>query len=194
MLPVRAERFYNISVASWPEDAPERAVVPTGDVFRAAYERHAAEILRFAIRCTGRRDVAEELTSEAFLKMYVNREHVDMERAGAWLTATVKNMAIDYWRRMEVERRPENLLAASRPLHSDPEVGRLREMLGHPALKAEHRVCLTLHYVHGMENKEITAHTGMSANQVKSALQYGLRLLRKAFGAEGDKRKEDESE
>ena len=168
----------------------QHAVPLQDEAFRAAYERHAPEILRYAIRCTGRRDIAEELTSEAFLKMYVHRQHVDWPRAGAWLTAAVKNMAIDYWRRMEVERRSENLLAASRPLHSNPDVDRLREILSHPALKAEHRVCLTLHYVHGMENREITQHTGLSQNQVKSALQYGLRLLRKALGVE-DARKED---
>jgi DNA-directed RNA polymerase specialized sigma24 family protein len=56
-------------------------------------------------------------------------------------------------------------------------------MLEHPSLKPEHRVCLTLHYVHGMENREITSYTGLTANQVKSCLQYGLKLLRKAFGA-----------
>ncbi|MBI4909295.1 MAG: sigma-70 family RNA polymerase sigma factor [Acidobacteria bacterium] len=176
------------------DQVSQRHALPLQDeAFRAAYDRHASEILRYAIRCTGRRDIAEELASEAFLKMYVHRQHVDFNRAGAWLTAAVKNMAIDYWRRMEVERRPENLLAASRPLVSNPEVDRLREILGHPALKVEHRVCLTLHYVHGMENREITQHTGLSQNQVKSALQYGLRLLRNAYRAE-DRRKEDDSE
>lgn len=154
------------------------------EAFRAAYDRHASEILRYAIRCTGRRDIAEELTSEAFLKMYMNREHVDWDRAGGWLTTTVKNLSIDYWRRMEVERRPENVLALTPSSEQRERVGHLEEILGHPSLKAEHRVCLTLHYVHGMENKEITQHTGLSANQVKSALQYGLRLLRKAFRAE----------
>jgi RNA polymerase sigma-70 factor (ECF subfamily) len=147
--------------------------------FRAIYERHAAEILRFAIRYTGRREVAEELTSEAFLKMYQYRDRVDPERAAAWLTATVKNLAIDYWRHADTERRH---LQASRPEAELSPERRWEELLAHPSLKAEHRACLTLHYVHGMERKEISSHTGLTDNQVKSCLQYGLKLLRSAFG------------
>lgn len=150
-----------------------------GGDFRRAYEEHAAAVLRYAIRCTGRREIAEELTSEAFLRMYQHRHEVDMPRAGAWLTTTVKNLAMDYWRRQEVERRA----GLERPVEApaSPLEGNWEDLLDHPSLKAEHRLCLTLHYVHGMEGKEITSHTGLTANQVKSSLQYGLKLLRKAF-------------
>lgn len=161
---------------------PERYAIAGGD-FRAVYERHAAEILRYAIRCTGRREIAEELTSEAFLKMYQHRAQVDFSRAAAWLTMAVKNLAIDYWRRLEVERRAGNAQAAAGPDHALPRGRDWEELIEHRSLKPEHRVCLTLHYVHGMANKEITSHTGLSENQVKSSLQYGLKLLRHAFGS-----------
>jgi DNA-directed RNA polymerase specialized sigma24 family protein len=51
------------------------------------------------------------------------------------------------------------------------------------SLKPEHRVCLTLRYLHGMNRSEIATHTGLTENQVKSCLQYGLQLLRKALDA-----------
>ena len=157
---------------------------------RAVYERHAAEILRYAIRCTGRREIAEELASEAFLRLHQNRERVDFSRVAAWLTTAVKNLAIDYWRRVEVERRAENLGGSATLQHSGQlsasDEERWEDLLEQPSLKAEHRVCLTLHYVHGMANKEIAGHTGLTENQVKSALQYGLKLLRKAFGAKDE--------
>jgi RNA polymerase sigma-70 factor (ECF subfamily) len=150
-----------------------------GEEFKRAYERHGAEILRYAIRCTGRRDIAEDITSDAFLKMFQHREQIDFSRAGAWLTAVVKRMSIDYWRRVELERREQNRA----PEHTWPLEQPWEKMLGHPSLNAEHRICLTLRYVHGMEAKEITSHTGLAENQVKNALQYGLKLLRKSFGA-----------
>jgi RNA polymerase sigma-70 factor, ECF subfamily len=150
-----------------------------GIEFRRVYERHVSEILRYAIRCTGRREIAEEITSDAFLKMYQHRHQIDLSRAGAWLTTTVKNMAIDYWRRMEVERRVE--LTRAQPEEACFIDQPWEQMLQHPSLKSEHRVCLTLRYVHGMDAKEIASHTGLTENQIKNALQYGLKLLRQAL-------------
>lgn len=154
--------------------------------FRTLYDLHAPAILRYAIRCTGRREIAEEIASEAFLKLYENLDRVESARAGGWLTTAVKNLSVDHWRRIELERRESGLLAATAgaapfpaPFYSEFE-----ELIGHPSLKPEHRVCLSLHYKHGLANKEITSHTGLTENQVKSALQYGLKLLRRALGSE----------
>jgi len=162
-------------------DAPAAGVSEAE--FRKIYERHAAELLRYAIRCVGRREIAEEITSEAFLRLHQNRQVIDGERAAAWLTATLKNLAADYWRRTEVERRHLNMTGYE---ETAAEItGGWEDLLRDPALKPEHRVCLTLHYVHGMDRKEISSHTGLADNQVKSCLQYGLRLLRKSHGAGG---------
>ena len=48
----------------------------------------------------------------------------------------------------------------------------------HADLKPAHRACLILRYAYGMERSEIARATGMTEMQVKSALQYGLQLLR----------------
>ncbi len=148
--------------------------------YAVLFERHAAEILRYAIRCAGRREIAEELASEAFMRMYQNRDRIDPTRAAAWLTTTVKNLATDYWRKNALERRYS--AALTRPEVQPPSQGAWEEMLREPALKPEHRACLILHYMHGMERREIASHTGLSENQVKSCLQYGLKLLRKSWG------------
>jgi RNA polymerase sigma-70 factor (ECF subfamily) len=55
-------------------------------------------------------------------------------------------------------------------------------MLESGDLKQVHRVCLLLRYVHGMTRAEIAAQTGLTEMQVKGHLQYGLTLLRKAYG------------
>ncbi len=157
--------------------------IPDG-AFPEIYERHVAEVLRYAIRCAGRREIAEELTSEAFLKLYAHRQNVDPSRAIAWLMTTVKNLAIDHWRRAEVERRTASQVQVKAPAVEWPagmERPTFQKLLTEAHLKPEHRVCLTLHYVHGMDRQEITSHTGLTPNQVKSSIQYGLRLLREAL-------------
>jgi RNA polymerase sigma factor (sigma-70 family) len=151
---------------------------------RALYESHRPEILRYAVRCAGRREVAEELTNEAFLRMLQNREAIDAGRAAAWLTTTVKHLATDYWRRQSLERKHALSLVGREP----EAAANWPELLQSASLNAEHRACLTLHYVHGMQRKEIVSHTGLTEHQVKNCLQYGLALLRKAMGRSGESR------
>ena len=51
-----------------------------------------------------------------------------------------------------------------------------------PDLKPVHRTCVMLRYVYGMTRTEIAKQTGLSETQVKGHLQYGLKLLRQAYG------------
>ncbi len=41
---------------------------------------------------------------------------------------------------------------------------------------------MMLRYVHGMTREEIAGKTGLSETQIKGHLQYGLKLLRQAYG------------
>ena len=150
----------------------------------AVYEHHASEVLRCAIRCTGRREIAEEIASEAFLRLHREWDRIDGATRVAWLMSVVKHLATDYWRHLRVERQyGERCAATTKALSNNPEADSL--LLDHESLKREHRVCLELRYRCGMTRGEIAAHTGLTDNQVKSCLQYGLRLLR---GIEGWRR------
>ena len=154
--------------------------------FDCIYERHASEVLRYAIRCTGRREIAEEIASEAFLRLHREWERIDPSTTAAWLMSVVKRLAVDYWRHLRVERQhSERCIAETNLFLSSQEEESF--LLHHEALKPEHRVCLELRYGRGMTRSEIAAHTGLTDNQVKSCLQYGLRLLRAALeGARRD--------
>ena len=56
----------------------ERAEDGGAEPFHEVYDRHAAAVFRFALRCVGRRDLAEDLTSEAFLALHQNVGNVDI--------------------------------------------------------------------------------------------------------------------
>ena len=153
--------------------------------FDCIYERHVSEVLRYAIRCTGRREIAEEIASEAFLRLHREWDRIDPATTAAWIMSVVKRLAVDYWRHQRVERlHSEQCAAATNVSSSSP--GAESFLLHHKSLKPEHRVCLALRYARGMTRSEIAAHTGLTDNQVKSCLQYGLRLLREAL--EGSRR------
>jgi RNA polymerase sigma-70 factor, ECF subfamily len=147
------------------------------ETFEALYRRHVQSVFRFALRAVGHRELAEDLTSEAFLALYRNMASVDPTLLPGWLFTVVRNRARDHWRRQVVEQRYLHTLdadAAEAPAFE-------HWILESPGLKPVHRTCLMLRYVHGMTRAEIAAKTGLSDMQVKGCLQYALELLRKTY-------------
>lgn len=149
--------------------------------FEIIYRQHRDAVLRFAMRCVGRQDIAEEITADAFLKLHQNWQAIDTERLPGWLLTVVKNSAADYWRRVELERR---YVAEERPLARQRVQEPWSTLFEAAALKPVHRICLTLRYVHEMTVAEIAAYLGLSEMQVKGHLQYSRGLLRKQYSTE----------
>jgi RNA polymerase sigma-70 factor, ECF subfamily len=155
--------------------------VSSTDAFEALYRQHVQSVYRFALRCVSRKDLAEDLTSEAFLALFRNLDQIDASRLPAWLLTVVRNRARDHWRRQMVEERHAESVAAS----STTEAPALeRWLLDSPELKPAHRTCLMLRYVYGMTRAEIADKTGFSELQVKGYLQYGLEVLRRSYATE----------
>ena len=154
---------------------------------RSEFERIYAELMndvfRYAVSCVGRREIAEEITSEVFLALYRNMASMDREWVRAWLFRVAKNQAVNYWRRRVCEKEFAAQCTAEAIAPESAIPPQLEEsILESTDLKPSHRACLTLRYAQGLERDEIARRTGLSANQVKSCLQYGLQLLRKQFG------------
>ena len=145
------------------------------DGFEETYRKHFGAVFRFALRCAGKRELAEDLTSEAFLALYQHWSEIDPGQLPGWLITVVKNRSVDHWRRTSREE-----LYANPPDEAatkfDSQLGKF--LLESKALKPVHRVCLILRYVHGMNRGQIALKLGMTDNQVKGSLQYALELLR----------------
>lgn len=150
--------------------------------FDDVYRQHLPTVLRAAARVVGRRDVAEELTADAFLELYRQFDRIEVERLPGWLLTVVRNRAIDYWRRQQTERL---LVQDAPPAPAAGDHGPSRENpFAHPALKPIHRVCLVLRYQHGLTRQEIGRRLGLTDTQVRGHLQYALTLLRKHLVAQ----------
>ncbi|HYR91196.1 MAG TPA: sigma-70 family RNA polymerase sigma factor [Terriglobia bacterium] len=153
--------------------------------YESVYRKYRNAVMRFAIQCVGSRDIAEELTAEAFLELHRHWETIDTERLPSWLFTVVKNRAADHWRRAELERR-YFASESTRPKQAHaPTVG--HGLFDNEALKPVHRICLTLRYVHELSLGEIAQRLGLSEVQVKGHLQYARELLRKQLSGEADR-------
>jgi RNA polymerase sigma-70 factor, ECF subfamily len=149
--------------------------------FEALYRQHVHAVFRFALSVTRRRELAEDLTSEAFLALHRHLDTIDPDQLPAWLLTVVRNRARDWWRRRMVEERHAEA-AAREPAAAPPAPPLERWILDCGDLKPVHRTCVMLRYVYGMTRAEIAAATGLTENQVKGHVQYALTLLRRAHG------------
>jgi RNA polymerase sigma-70 factor (ECF subfamily) len=147
--------------------------------FESLYRLHAKAVFRFAHSITRRKEVAEDLTSEAFLALHRQLETVDQTQLPAWLLTVVRNRARDLWRHQVVEDRYIVETTTTVIPFIAPESASEDWILAGAGLKPVHRLCVRLRYVSGMTRAEIAAETGMSEMQVKGHLQYALALLRK---------------
>ena len=144
--------------------------------FDDIYAKHAAAVFRYALKCVGRRDIAEDITSEVFLTLHRNLSGVNVSQLPGWLFAVAKNKAVDHWGRGQVEQRYLETLPVAQTTWEPSLESWLRET---KALKPVHRACLILRYVHDMDRAEIARRLGLSDNQVKGHLQYALTILRR---------------
>jgi RNA polymerase sigma-70 factor (ECF subfamily) len=150
--------------------------------FERAYRAHRDLVFRHALRVVGRRDVAEEITGDAFLALFERRATVTTDMLPGWLVTFAKRRAIDHWRHREVEQRYEEAPPASESAEpvDAPEFWLDRVT----ALKPVHRACLVLRYVHGMERAEVASTLGLTEMQVKGLLQYARELVRRALAVQ----------
>jgi RNA polymerase sigma-70 factor (ECF subfamily) len=150
--------------------------------FESLYRQHVQAVYRFALSITRRKEVAEDLTSEAFLALNRELASIDPSQLPAWLLTVVRNRARDLWRHQTVEERYAIETKPAVPPAAPPTSSFEEWILEDAGLKPVHRLCVMLRYVSGMTRAEIASETGLTETQVKGHLQYALSLLRKAHG------------
>ncbi len=140
-----------------------------------------------------RRD-AEDVTQEAFLRLWRHGDEVPADRVGPWLTHVTRNLCIDQCRRRAAARRhlgvadPEALDRlpsdgdgdALAGLGLDDRQRRLVEAL--QELPAETRDVVFMHYFEDRKLAEIADTLGKSLSAVKVQVHRARRALRLVLG------------
>jgi len=150
------------------------------DSFEAVYQQHFASVFRLAMSVVGRRDVAEDLTADAFLELHRHFAAIHVSELPAWLFVVVRNRARDHWRRERVRDRHARWLASAPPPPVKPPSGPL--WLRDERLTAVQRVCLELHYAWGYTVEEVAGRLGLTPGQVKGHMQRARQHLRALTG------------
>lgn len=173
---------------------PAGEPVPAG--FEAVHSRHRGEILRYLLRLTRDRPLAEELTQETFLRVSRSlRSFRGDSKLTTWLYRIATRVYLDHRRREAVRSAdprelPPELVAAPAPgssafvspqlpdlLFEDREMGRcIREFVDR--LPPDYRAVIVLHDLQGLTNPEIAEVLGCSLDTAKIRIHRARHHLR----------------
>jgi len=147
---------------------------PTAD---ALFARHHRDVHRFLARMTGRRDLADDLSQDVFLRIVRslgNGGPVGHERA--WVFAIARNLLADRWRQErrrgpEVDGAPEPAVTGTQALAFD-----LTNALAH--LPEADREMFLLREIGGLSYDEIAAVSDCTVEAVRARLRRARCALR----------------
>lgn len=171
------------------DDARDARRAAAGDVaaFERLYRRHAARVYGLARRLLRRRDRAEELTQEVFLKAWRECGSYRHEAPfGAWLSRLARNLVLNELRR-DGRRLPEDRdgelddQGEGQGVEPAPEAGLDLEAAVR-ALPEGARQVLVLYHFEGLTHEEIARALAITPGTSKSQLHRARALLREALG------------
>jgi len=166
------------------------AATGAGDrrAFKALYEATSRRLFGVALLILRRRDLAEDVLQEAYVRIWTQARQFDPERgpALAWLSRIVRNLAIDQIRREkgradDIADHADTLSAPAAPLAERADLSR-----GLSRLKPDQRQILKLAFVQGYTHEELVERLGVPLGTAKSRVRRGLEQLRAYFDAEED--------
>ncbi len=151
--------------------------------FRQLAERHLPSIHAYALRLLGRREEAEEVAQETFLRCWQSAKDYDgRSRPTTWLHAIAHHAAVDRLRRRReasatdyVEAVPQSERTVA--LIEEQERARaLQQALD--ALPERQREAIVLTFYQGLGNREVAQTMGLGVQAVESLLSRGRRKLK----------------
>ncbi len=158
----------------------------------AVFEAEESGLLRYAIGLVGRRNVAEDLVQETFLRLH--KVWSEVENPRAWLYRCVRNLAINHLRdrKPESELKEDTATTDSTPpvdvLGRNEAIGLMRLLLAE--MSEEDRQLVQLKYHDDLKYQEISRRTGLSVSNVGYRLHHVLKGLAEALrhaGIEGSR-------
>jgi len=145
--------------------------------FEALYRLEGGRVFAIAFRMTGRRDLAEDLTQECFVKAWQRLGTFSRERSfSAWLRRIAINVVLDALRSEARSRKIEERVAPSPAafrVDSALDLERAIQLLPERA-----RAVFVLHDVEGFRHDEIARLMGVTEGTCKAQLHRARRLLR----------------
>ena len=163
--------------------------VARGDrkAFASVYGATSAKLYGIVLRILVRRDLADEVLQEVYVKIWLHAAEFDPERASpiTWMATIARNRALDEARRKQHvalddtpgahEVADPGLLASDKIVLSEANV-RLERCLGR--LEPEKQAMVRLAYLDGWSREQLAERYGAPVSTVKTWLHRSLKQLK----------------
>ena len=160
--------------------------------FAALYSATSAKLYGIVLRILRRRDLADEILQDVYVKIWERAGDYDAARAAAvtWMATIARNRALDEVRKarpVSLEEMPDGFDIQSDAAHpldlmsSDEDGRRLSNCL--QGLDDEKRQIVMLAYLDGMSREELGARFGKPVATIKTWLHRSLAQLKDCLGS-----------
>jgi len=163
--------------------------IASGDrrAFASLYEATSAKLYGVVLRILRRRDIADEVLQETYVRIWNNAAAFDPARASpiTWMVTIARNRALDEVRRVtpvSLDAAPEALeiadgdMLASERLEIASDLARLKLCLD--GLEPERRDVVRLAYLDGLSREELGQRFGHPPGTIKTWLHRSLKQLK----------------
>jgi len=184
--------------------------VMTSSDFRRLLTEHKDAVFGLAVYLVGKREDAEDVAQDVFLRLWKAREEIDPDMAKWWLLRVTRNACLDHLRRRKVRERANgkgSVMERGRVGIKTPEDDRRERSLdvsdlGEGALHTERKMdvqkmieamdtlrepqrsIIVLREVQDLSYDEIAETLGLTLSAVKVGLHRARKKIRAAFGDE----------
>ncbi len=160
----------------------------------SAYDRHGGAVFALSRRLLKRRDLAEDVTQEIFMRLWTRPERFDPDRGSlrSFLLADTHGRSVDLLRSELARRAREEREARLAPV---PAKGTESEVLDRVAndrvrqaldvLTENERIAIALAYFDGYSYRQVAEKLGEPEGTIKSRIRTGMRRLRQELSASG---------
>ncbi|MCE6990568.1 RNA polymerase sigma-70 factor [Dyadobacter sp. CY323] len=167
-------------------------VVATGDynAFRELFTHHYRSLCNYAMRVVVTREIAEEVVSDVFVKLWKNREQIEVHTSfQAYIYRAVRNQALDYLKlRVHRQNERESLESVQWNLsHADhfspADELSFNEFYTHvegciQALPRQCQLIFRLSREEGLRYRDIAEKLEISVKTVETQMSRALKVLR----------------
>lgn len=156
-------------------------------IFSDFFKKHAKLLRNHLLYKFGNQEQAEDLTQEAFIKLWQNCVDVPIEKAKSYIYTIATNASLNVIAHQKVKLNYKNNNAHADRSHESPEFlleeqqfkDKLLNAIGN--LNETQRVAFLMHRIDGKKYAEISEELNISVKAVEKRIHLALVELRKEF-------------
>ncbi|WP_224999720.1 sigma-70 family RNA polymerase sigma factor [Cesiribacter sp. SM1] len=160
------------------------------DALGYLYDHYSAAIYGVVLRIVKKEDIAEEVTQDAFMKIWNNIGQYEASKARlfTWMFNLARNLSIDKLRSKEIKRElktdavSDNVYSIDNQHHNQQKTDTIGivKLLEH--LQPEQQLVIKLLYLQGYTQSEVAEEYGIPLGTVKTRHRLAMIHLRKLVG------------